>query len=141
MSQVVGATTSARRFNMTLLALFAAVAIALAATGIYGVMSYWVTQQTREIGVRMALGAERRDVLRMVMRRTALIVSIGAGFGVVGALAAGGLMSSLLFGVSTTDPMTFVAVVALLASIASVASLVPAVRASGVDPMMALRDD
>ncbi|NKB89497.1 MAG: FtsX-like permease family protein [Acidobacteria bacterium] len=141
LSEIVGATTSARRFNMTLLALFAGVAIVLAATGIYGVMSYWVNQQTREIGVRMALGAERGDVLRMVMRRTAAIVAAGVALGVLGALATGSVMSSLLFGVAAADPITFVAVVGVLAGVAMLASLVPAVRASGVDPMHALRDD
>ena len=140
LEEVVGESTSARRFNMTLLALFAGVAMALAATGIYGVMSYWVSQQTREIGVRMALGAARGDVLRMVLRRTALIVILGTVIGLGGALAATRLMSSLLFGVGAADPGTFIAVAALLATIATVASLIPAGRASGIDPMEALRD-
>ena len=140
LDEVVGATTSARRFNMTLLALFAGVAMALAATGIYGVMSYWVAQQTREIGVRMALGAARVDVLRMVLRRTGLIVVLGTVIGLGFSLAATRLMASLLFGVGTADPGTFLAVAALLAAIATAASLIPAGRASGIDPMEALRD-
>jgi putative ABC transport system permease protein len=141
LADIVGETTAARRFNMTLLGLFAAVAITLAATGIYGVMSYWVAQQTREIGVRMALGAARMDMLKMVLRRTVVIAAVGAAIGVVLALLAGRLMASLLFGVGAADPGTFVGVTLLLTAIALVASLVPAVRASGVDPMEALRGE
>ncbi len=141
MSNLIGRSTAARRFNLTLLALFAGVAVALAAIGIYGVISYWVSQQTREIGVRMALGARGGDVLRMIMRHTALVVAAGVGVGLVAAFGLTRLMASLLYGVGAADPLTFVLVASLLEAVAMGASFVPARRATRIDPIEALRED
>jgi putative ABC transport system permease protein len=128
-----------RRFAMVALGLFAAVAMLLAAVGIYGVMSYSVTQRTREIGIRMALGAPARDVLRLVVGQGMKLAGIGLATGLVGAAIAGRVMTSLLFGISASDPLTFIAIVLTLASAAFVASYFPARRAMRVDPMIALR--
>ncbi len=137
----VQGTTRARRFNLTLLGLFAGIALILAVTGLYGVISYWVTQQTREIGVRMALGARGTDVMWMILARTGLMIGAGITLGVLGALALTRLMSSLLYGVDSTDPATFAAVASLLLVTAFIASAVPARRATRIDPIEALRDD
>ena len=128
-----------RRFAMTALGLFALVALLLAAVGIYGVMSYSVAQRTREIGVRVALGASRRDVLGLVLRRGLLLAGLGIGAGLVGAVPLARVMSSLLYGVSASDPLTYAAISLLLALAALLACYVPARRATKVDPMVALR--
>jgi len=139
MVEVMGASVEARRFNMLLLGVFAAVAMLLAAVGIYGVMSYAVTQRTREIGVRVALGARPRDVIRMVVGRGMLLTSIGAAAGVALSLGLTRLMSGMLFGVGAKDPLTFACVSLLLAGVALLACYIPARRAARVDPMVSLR--
>jgi len=139
MVEVMGASVEARRFNMFLLGVFAAVATLLAAVGIYGVMSYAVAQRTREIGVRIALGARPRDVIRMVVSRGMLLTSIGAAAGLGLSLALTRLMSGLLFGVGAKDPLTFVSGSALLAGVALLACYIPARRATKVDPLIAIK--
>jgi putative ABC transport system permease protein len=124
---------------MVLLALFAAAALMLAAVGIYGLMSYSVSQRTHEIGIRMALGAKREGVLWLVLRQALLLAATGVALGIGGALILTRFLSSLLFGVSSKDPLTFVAVSLLLAGVAASASFIPAWRAAQVDPMVALR--
>jgi putative ABC transport system permease protein len=133
------ASVSGRRFYVLLLSLFAAVALALAAIGIFGVMSYAVAQQTREIGIRMALGADRDHVVRMVLRRASLLVVTGLTSGLIVALVTSRALASLLFDLSPTDPATLAAVCALLGTIALVASYLPARRATRIDPVVALR--
>jgi putative ABC transport system permease protein len=139
MVEVMGASVEARRFNMLLLGVFAAVAMLLAAVGIYGVMSYAVTQRTREIGLRIALGARPRDVIGMVVGRGMLLTSIGAAAGLGLSLALTRFMSGMLFGVGAKDPLTLACVSLLLAGVALMACYVPARRATKVDPMIALR--
>ncbi|HEY6252551.1 MAG TPA: ABC transporter permease, partial [Candidatus Angelobacter sp.] len=128
-----------RRFSMLTLGLFAALALALATIGIYGVMSYLVSQGTREIGIRMALGATRGGIAGFVVRRGMLLTLAGAGLGLLGAFLLTRLMSSLLFGVGDTDPLTFIAVAILLSAVALAASYVPAKRAARIDPIILLR--
>jgi len=139
MDESVSASLSPQRFTMLLLAAFALTALLLAAAGIYGVMAYMVTRRTREIGVRMALGAAAGDVLRLVMGQGMWTTAIGVGIGIGGSFALTRTMKSLLFGVSTTDPLTVVGVVLLLASVSCLACWIPARRATGVDPLVALR--
>ena len=139
MEKTVADSIAGRRFTMTLLGVFALLALLLASVGIYGVLSYLVGQRTKEIGVRMALGAQKFDVLRMVLKDGARMTLIGIVLGVLGALALTRLMRSMLYGVRPTDPLTFICVAALLCAIAMLACYVPARRAMKVDPMEALR--
>jgi putative ABC transport system permease protein len=139
MDQLVYRSASAPRFNAALLGIFAALALVLAAVGIYGVMSYTVLQRTHEIGVRMALGAQESDVLQQVVRQGMLLAAGGITTGVAGAWVVTRFLSSLLFGVRPTDPMIFTLVPLLLAAVALVACLLPARRATKVDPVVALR--
>jgi len=139
MNEVAAESFGARRFNMSLLTLFAALALVLAAIGIYGVMSYAVTQRTQEIGIRMALGASTIDVLKLVLRNGMTLVAIGVVIGIGGAFALTRLMVTLLFGVTPTDAVTIGVVSALLVGVALAACLLPARRAAKVDPLVALR--
>jgi putative ABC transport system permease protein len=127
------------RFAMLLLASFAGLALLLAAVGMYGVISYSVTQRTQEIGVRIALGAERGNVLSMVLAQGARLAALGIASGLAAALATTRLMTSFLFGVRATDPLTFAAVSVLLVAVALLACYIPARRATRVDPIIALR--
>jgi putative ABC transport system permease protein len=139
MEELVADSVARQRFSMLLLGIFASLALVLAAVGIYGVMSYSVAQRTREIGIRMALGAQRSDVLKMTIGGGLRLVLIGAAIGLVAALILTRVMSSLLFGVSPTDPLTFLSISLVLVSVAVLASYFPALRATRVDPMFALR--
>jgi len=139
MREVIDKSLAGRRLNLWLLGFFAAVALVLAATGLYGVISYLVAQRTREIGVRMALGAQKRDVQGLVLRQAALLAGFGIFLGLAGALAFTRVLDSLLYGVSARDPLTFAALAALLAAVALLASWLPARRAARVNPMVAIR--
>ena len=139
MAEYIAASVAAPRFNTTLLSIFAAVAVVLTIIGLYGVMSYSVAQRTNEIGIRMALGAQTRDVLRLIVKQGVTLVLIGLALGIVGALALTRVLGTLLFGVTTKDPATFIAIAGLLSLVALLACYVPAWRATKVDPLEALR--
>lgn len=139
LDQILGQSMARTSFMLGMLAIAAAVALVLGVVGIYGVISYIVSQRTREIGIRMALGAGRRDVRRMVLRQGGILAGIGVVVGLIAAVGLTRLMSSLLYGVEATDPVTFGAVAALLVAVALVASYLPALRASRTDPLEALR--
>jgi putative ABC transport system permease protein len=139
MNEVFAAAISRERFQMLLLALFATLALILACVGLYGVISYGVAQRTHEIGVRMALGAQSSDVLRLVIRQGMVLTVVGLVLGTIAALAATRVMTDLLYGVTATDAITFISVAALLVLVALLACYLPARRATKVDPLIALR--
>jgi ABC-type antimicrobial peptide transport system permease subunit len=135
----MGGWLADRRFLLLLVALFAAAALLLAAVGLYGVVAFFVALRTQEIGVRMAIGAQRSDVLRLVLGEAARMAAFGVIIGIGASLAITRLLSSLLFGISATDPLTYIGVAILLSVVALAASFVPAYRAMRVDPVTALR--
>jgi putative ABC transport system permease protein len=139
MTDVVSASASGDRFNTLLLGVFGAIALLLTAAGIFGVLSYLVTQRTREIGLRVALGAQSTDVLHVIVGHGMRLALAGIAIGVAGALATTRWMASFLYGVKPTDPLTFAAVMALLCATALAACYFPARRAMRVDPTIALR--
>jgi putative ABC transport system permease protein len=141
MKQVLSESLARRRLYMILLGVFAGAALLLAGVGIYGMVSYSVSQRIREMGIRIAIGAEHGDLLRLVLGHGARVALLGIGIGIAAALGLTRLMTSLLFGVSATDPLTFVGVAGLLTLVALAASLLPARRAMRVDPMVALRHE
>jgi putative ABC transport system permease protein len=139
MDQLLADSISRSRFTMLLLGIFACIALVLASVGIYGVIAYSVTQRTQEFGIRMALGANRRDVFRLVLGQGTRLALLGIGIGIIAALVVTRLMAKLLYGISATDPLTFAAVALLLALVALAACYIPARRATRVDPIIALR--
>jgi ABC-type antimicrobial peptide transport system permease subunit len=139
MDKIVSQALARQRFSMLLLGIFAGLALLLAAIGIYGLMSYSVAQRTREIGIRMALGAQRRDVLLMTVKQGLKLVGCGLAIGLVLAFVLTRVMASLLFGISATDPATFLSICFVLLAVTVAASYVPALRATKVDPLVALR--
>jgi putative ABC transport system permease protein len=141
MEQVIAETTGERRTTLSLMGLFAVLALTLAAVGIYGVISYGVTQRMHEIGIRMALGAQRADIFRMIVGHSLALTLAGIVAGLAGSLAATRLLATMLFGVKPTDPLTLAGVALLLTVIACLASYVPARRAMRIDPMVALRHE
>ncbi|HSU81105.1 MAG TPA: FtsX-like permease family protein, partial [Thermoanaerobaculia bacterium] len=141
MDQVISDSLASRRLNLWLLALFAGIALALSAAGLYGVISYLVAQRTREIGMRMALGAQTRDVIGLVMRQGSRLTAAGIAAGLLGALALTRWLESLLDGVSSRDPLTFTGIAALLVAVALLASWLPARRAARVEPIVAIRNE
>jgi putative ABC transport system permease protein len=141
MTEVITRSVWRPRLYAILFGVFAVVALALATVGIYGVMAYSVSERTREIGVRVALGAQRRDVLKLIVTQGMTLALIGTGIGLGASLALTRLMQSLLFEVSPTDPFTFAGLAALLSVVAMLACYLPARRATKVDPMIALRSE
>jgi putative ABC transport system permease protein len=141
LAEIAGDNVAPRRLSVVLLSAFAGLALLLAAVGIYGVMSYMVTQRTQEIGIRIALGAQRADILGLVLRNGMALLAIGIGFGLAGAFSVNRYLQSLLFEVKSTDAMTFAVVPIILALVAFIACYLPARRAMRVDPIVALRFD
>jgi putative ABC transport system permease protein len=141
MEDMIAAKTAEPRFQARLLGAFSILALVLSAIGIYGVLAYSVTERTHEIGIRMALGAEAGDVVRMVLRHTLALVGMGIALGTAGALAVTGVLEKFLFEVKPTDPATFIAVAAMLVAVAVLAALLPARRAAKVDPLVSLRHE
>ena len=139
MNELIDQSVVQQRFRSWLLGSFSALALLLAVLGIYAVMSHMVGQRTREIGIRMALGASRKEILKLILGQTSQLALIGICIGVAGALLLTRIMRSLLFSVSATDPLSFAMMCALLAFVALLAGYVPATRATKVDPMVALR--
>ena len=139
MNQVIASTVTTPRITLFLIATFAIAALMLAAVGLYGVVSYTAAQRTSEIGIRMALGAAQHDVLKMVVGQGMMLAVVGVFIGVAASFVLTRLMSSLLFGISATDPMIFAGISLVLVGVALVASYIPALRASKVDPVIALR--
>ena len=139
MKEVISRSIARPRFNTLLLAVFAGVALVLASVGLYGVMNYSATQRTHEVGIRMALGATRGDIMRLVVGNGMLLTLIGIAIGVAGSLGLTRLMQTFLFGIGTTDAVTFTGVSALLAAVALFANYIPARRATRVNPVVALR--
>jgi putative ABC transport system permease protein len=139
MNEIISDSLAARHFSMILLGIFAALALLLSSVGIYGVISYLVGQRTQEIGIRVALGARRWDVLHLVLSHSVKMAILGVFIGLAASLALTRLMAKMLYGVSATDPVTFLAVAILLTTVALAASYIPARRALRVDPIVALR--
>ena len=141
MDQIVSTSLARQNFNTLLLTLFAAIALALAAIGIYGLISYAVEQRTQEIGIRVALGAARGQVLRMIVLDGAKLAAIGVAVGLAVAFGVTRLLASLLYGVKATDPLTLAGAAAAIGLVALAASYIPALRAAAVDPNQALRHE
>jgi predicted permease len=141
MEEVISKSLAGRRLNLWLLGIFAGIALVLSAAGLYGVISYLVAQRTREIGVRIALGAQTQDVVGLVMRQGARLTAVGIALGLLGAFLFTRALESLIYGVSARDPLTFVAIAALLAAVALLATWIPAERAAHIDPLLAIRKE
>jgi putative ABC transport system permease protein len=141
MEEVVARSMAQRRFALQILGVFAVIALLLASIGIYGVMAYTFSQRTHEIGIRIALGAQRQHILRMALGEGMVLVAFGLAAGLIGALLLTQFLRSLLFAVKPTDPLTFIAIAALLSAVALLACFIPAHRATRVDPLVALREE
>ncbi len=141
MDRILSASVARERFSMMLLVLFGGVALVLAAIGVYGVISYGVSQRTNELGIRLALGAEPEDILRLVLAEGARLSLAGVGLGLMGSLLLSRVMASQLYGVSATDPLTYVGVAATLMLVALAAAYLPARRTARMDPVLALQGD
>jgi putative ABC transport system permease protein len=141
MSELESAATAQRRFQTSLLTVFAAIALFLALVGLYGLMAYSVSRRTREVGIRMALGAQRTDVLLLVLKKAAFLLALGLAAGLAGTWFATRAIKALLFGVDQHDPLTILSVCALLTVCGLLAALIPARRAASIDPMQALRTE
>jgi putative ABC transport system permease protein len=141
MDQIIARSVADRRFALELLGVFAVVALLLAAVGVYGVMSYSFSQRIHEVGIRVALGAQRLDILRLALGEGMRIVAVGLVCGLVGAAIVTRIFHSMLFGVAPADPTTFLSVSVILAGVAFFACYIPALRATRVDPLIALREE
>ena len=141
MQSTISESIASQRFRSMLLSIFAGLAVCLAMAGIYGVMAYAVTQRTAEVGLRMALGAERRDIVKLVLGQVARLTAIGLAAGIVGAVIATRLLRSMLFEVKPADPVTYIGMICLVAGIALLAGYLPAWRAARIEPLEALREE